>query len=44
MVTRLSDDIDHRLHIQGPFTHLGGKRRAIYIITVLRQVLDFFHV
>ena len=44
MVTHLSDDIDHRLYLQGPLIHLGGEQRAIYIATVLSQILDFLHV
>jgi hypothetical protein len=44
MVTCLSDDIGHRLWLQGPFNHLGGKRRANYIVDVLRRILEFLHV
>jgi hypothetical protein len=44
MITRLSDDIGHRLWLQGPFNHLGGERRVSYIVVVLRQILDFLHV
>ena len=44
MVTCLFDDISHYLYLQGPFTHLGGERRATYITAVLRQILDFLHV
>ena len=44
MVTCLSDDIGHRLYLQGPLTHLGSERRATYIAAVLRQILDFLHV
>jgi hypothetical protein len=44
MVTRLSDDIGHRLWFQGPLNHLGGKRRANYIADVLRRILEFLHV
>ena len=36
MVTRFSDDIGHRLYLQGPLNHLGSKRRASYIASVLR--------
>ena len=36
MVTRLSDDIAHRLYLQGPLNHLGSERRASYIALVLR--------
>ena len=43
-VTRLSDDIGHRLYLQGPFNHLGSERRASYIASVLRQILEFLHV
>jgi hypothetical protein len=44
MVTRLSDDIGHRLWLQSPLNHLGGERRANYIADVLRRILDFLHV
>ena len=43
-VTRLSDDIGHRLYLLGPLNHLGSKRRASYIATVLRQILEFLYV
>ena len=43
-VTRLSDDIGHRLYLQGPLNHLGSERRASYIVSVLRQILEFLHV
>jgi hypothetical protein len=44
MVTRLSDDIGHRLWLQGLLNHLGGKRRVSYIAEVLRRSLEFLHV
>jgi hypothetical protein len=44
MVTRLFDDVGHRLWLQGPLNHLGGKRRANYIAEVLRRILEFLHV
>jgi hypothetical protein len=44
MVTRLSDDISHRLWLQGPLNHLGGERRTSYIVEVLRRILEFLHV
>jgi hypothetical protein len=31
MVTCLSDDIGHRLWLQGPLNHLGGERRTIIL-------------
>ena len=43
-VTRLSDDIGHRLYLQGSLNHLGSERRASYIASVLRQILEFLHV
>jgi hypothetical protein len=43
-VTRLSDDISHRLWLQGPLNHLGGERRTSYIVEVLRRILEFLHV
>jgi hypothetical protein len=44
MMTRLSDDIDHRLWLQGLLNHLGSKRRANYIADMLRRILEFLHV
>ena len=44
MVTQLSDDIGHRLYFQRPLNHLGSERRASYIASVLRQILEFLHV
>jgi hypothetical protein len=44
MVTRLSDNIGHRLWLQGPLNHLGGECRANYIAEVLRRILEFLHV
>jgi hypothetical protein len=44
MVTRLSNDIGHRLWLQGPLNHLGGERRANYIVEVLRRILEFLHM
>ena len=43
-VIQLSDDIGYRLYLQGPLNHLGSKRRASYIASVLRQILEFLHV
>ena len=44
MVTRFSDHIGHRLYLQGPLNHLDSERRASYIASVLRQILEFLHV
>ena len=44
MVIRLSNDIGHRLWLQGPFNHLGSERKANYIAKVLRRILEFLHV
>jgi hypothetical protein len=44
MVTCFSDDIGHRLWLQGPLNHLGGERRAKYIAEVLRCILEFLYV
>ena len=41
MVTRLSNDIGHRLYLQGPLNHLGSERRASYIASVLCHILEF---
>ena len=43
-MTRLSNDIEHRLYFQGPLNHLDSKRRVSYIVSVLRQILEFLHV
>ena len=43
-VTRLSDDIGHRLYFQGPLNHLGSDQRASYIALVLCQILELLHV
>ena len=42
-VTRLSDDIGHCLYLQGSLNHLDSERRASYIASVLRQILEFLH-
>jgi hypothetical protein len=44
MVTCFSDDIGHRLWLQGLLNHLGGKRRANYITDMLRHILEFLYV
>jgi hypothetical protein len=44
MVIRLSDNISHRLWLEGPLNHLGGERRANYIAEVLRRILEFLYV
>ena len=43
-VTRLFDDIGHRLYLQDPLNHLGSEWRASYIALVLHQILEFLHV
>ena len=43
-VTRFSDEIGHRLYLQGLLHHLGSKWRENYIALVLRQILEFLHV
>jgi hypothetical protein len=44
MVSRLSNDVGHRLWLQGPLNHLGGERRASYIVAILRKILEFLHI
>jgi hypothetical protein len=44
MVSRLFDEIDHRLWLQGPFNHLGGKRQTSYIAAILRKILEFLYI
>ena len=43
-MTQLSDDIRHRLYLQGALNYLGSKRKASYIALVLHQILEFLHV
>ena len=43
-MTRLSDDIGHRLYLQGPLNHLDSKRMASYIDSVFCQILEFLYV
>ena len=43
-VTQLSNDIGHSLYLQGSLNHLGSERRASYIASVLRQILEFLHI
>jgi hypothetical protein len=42
MVSRLFDEIGHRLWFQGPFNHLGGERRTNYIAAIFHKILIFF--
>jgi hypothetical protein len=44
MVNRFSNEVGHRLWLQGPLNHLSGERRANYIAVVLCQILEFLHV
>jgi hypothetical protein len=44
MVSRLSNEIDHQLWLQGPLNHLGGELRATYIAAMLCQILEFLHI
>ena len=44
MVTRLSDDIGHRLWLQGLLNYLGSEWGTNYIADMLRRILEFLHV
>jgi hypothetical protein len=44
MVSRLFNEVDHHLWLQGPFIHLSSERRTNYIIAILRKILEFLHV
>jgi hypothetical protein len=44
MVTRFSNDISHRVWLQGPLNHLGSEQRVNYIAKVLCRILKFLHV
>ena len=44
MVSRLSDDVGHRLWLQGSLNYLGGERRASYITVIHCKILEFLHV
>ena len=44
MMTRLFNDIEHRLYLQGPLNYLGSKWRTSCIASVLCQILEFLHV
>jgi hypothetical protein len=44
MVSRLSDEINHRLWLQGPHNHLGGEWRVSYIVAIFCKILEFLHV
>jgi hypothetical protein len=44
MVSRLSDEVGHRLWLQGPLKHLGGEPRVSYIAVILRKILEFLYV
>ena len=44
MVSRLSDEVDHHLWLQGPLNHLGGEWRASYITIIFCKILEFLHV
>jgi hypothetical protein len=44
MVSHLSDEVGHRLWLQGPLNYLSGKRLVNYIAAVLCQILEFLYV
>jgi hypothetical protein len=44
IVSRLFNEIDYQLWLQGPLNHLGGERRAAHIAAMLRRILEFFHI
>jgi hypothetical protein len=44
MVSRLSDEVGHRLWFQGPLNHLGSERRTSYIAAIFRKILEFLYI
>ena len=44
MVSRFSNEIGHRLWLHGPLNHLSRERRASYIASVLRRIMEFLDV
>jgi hypothetical protein len=44
MVSRLSNDVGHRLWLQSPLKHLGGELQVSYIAVILRKILEFLHI
>jgi hypothetical protein len=41
IVSRLFDEVDHRLWLQSPLNQLSGERRASYIIAILCKIQEF---
>jgi hypothetical protein len=41
VVSRLFDEVDHRLWLQSPLNQLSGERRASYIIAILCKIQEF---
>ena len=44
MVSRLTNNVGHRLWLQGPLNHLAEHQKAEYIVAVLRRILEFLQV
>ena len=44
VVSRLSNEVNHHLWLQGPLRHLGGEWQASYIIIVICQILEFLNI
>ena len=44
MMSRLSNDVGHRLWLQGLLNHLGGERRASYITITFCKILELLYV
>jgi hypothetical protein len=44
IISRFSNELGHRLWLQGPFNHLSGQQRPKYITIILHQILEFLHV
>lgn len=44
MVSRFSNEIGHRLWLHGPLNHLSRERKASYIASVLRRIMEFLDV
>ena len=44
MVSRFSNEIGHRLWLHGPLNHLSRERKASYIASVLRRIMEILDV
>lgn len=44
MVTRFTDELGHRLWLQGPLNYLTRERRTVFISSLLLRILEFLQV